>query len=189
MAEAGLREAVLGSGAGGPLTAPTPWITFPGYIQYSGGVVVGSPAGGNKGPGTVNAANYFINGVQVIPSNYLLLSGGTMTGMLSLFSDPTLPAQAATKKYVDDQITAVDVLVGDYLPLAGGTLTGTLTMSGASIVLAADPTSSLQAATKQYVDSQFAGIIGIPDAPSDGTNYGRKNGAWADTSRIDVGTF
>ena len=36
-----------------------------------------------------------------------------------------------------------------YLKLAGGTMTGTLT-------LAADPTASMQAATKQYVDNSFA---------------------------------
>lgn len=43
------------------------------------------------------------------------------------------------------QITTA-AIVGAYLPLAGGTLTGPL-------MLAADPTLALQAATKQYVDA------------------------------------
>ena len=55
-----------------------------------------------------------------------------------------------------------------YLQIAGGTMTGAL-------VLAADPTTSLQAATKNYVDLHSGGIA---DAPSDGSDYGRKNGAW-----------
>jgi len=46
--------------------------------------------------------------------------------------------QAATKNYVDTQIVTV-------LPKSGGTLVGQLT-------LAADPSSALQAATKEYVD-------------------------------------
>lgn len=39
--------------------------------------------------------------------NYLPLSGGTMTGSLSLASDPQLDYQAATKHYVDTQIAAI----------------------------------------------------------------------------------
>jgi hypothetical protein len=71
---------------------------------------------------------------------------------------------------------------GSYLPLAGGTLTGPLVLPG-------NPTSDLQAATKKYVDTTFSGQITINDAPSDGTTYGRKNGAWVDTATIDVGTY
>jgi len=56
-----------------------------------------------------------------------------------------------------------------YLQLAGGTMTG-------PIVLPADPTTSLQAATKNYVDLHSGGIA---DAPSDGSLYGRLNAAWA----------
>jgi hypothetical protein len=55
------------------------------------------------------------------------------------------------------------------LNLAGGTLTGNL-------ILNADPSAALGAATKQYVDSHTSGIPS--DAPSDGTIYGRRNGAW-----------
>jgi hypothetical protein len=109
--------------------------------------------------------------------------GGTLTGDLILKGDPTQDNEASTKKYVDDiavgkadvafvnnrladkadasfvnaqlsnkvdagqvaaQIAAIDNT--DLLAKAGGTMTGTLT-------LASDPTSNLEAATKQYVDN------------------------------------
>src|SRR5262245_17751106 len=46
------------------------------------------------------------------------------------------------------------------------------------VTLAADPTSAMQAASKQYVDAK-AGSGGIPDAPADGNLYGRKNHNWS----------
>ena len=46
--------------------------------------------------------------------------------------------------YVDSQIAYA-------LPLAGGTLSGALTLPG-------DPTATLQAATKQYVDTRRNGV-------------------------------
>jgi hypothetical protein len=72
----------------------------------------------------------------------LPMSGGTMTGGLTLAGNPTAPLQAATKQYVDTQTAAA-------LLAAGGTMTGALT-------LAADPAAPLQAATKEYVDAQVA---------------------------------
>jgi hypothetical protein len=192
MAEAGPRETILGTGAGGPLTAPTPWIQNVGFIYYpAGGIIIGPPsiAGGNKGVGTINAAHYYINGVEIIPGNYLLLTGGTLTGLLTLSGDPTTAFHAATKNYVDNRITTVNGTFANYLPLTGGTLTGSLTFTGAStdVTLAHDPASALQAATKQYVDNLTQNIIAIPDAPSDGTTYARNNGAWTNT--MDAGTF
>lgn len=56
-----------------------------------------------KGDGT--AISSAIAGTDyVIPSalnNYLLLSGGTLSGFLTLHADPTSPFHAATKQYVD----------------------------------------------------------------------------------------
>ena len=105
-------------------------------------------------------------------ARYVLLGGDTMTGSLVLSADPTAPLEAATKQYVDS-VFANDVylstqtfnassgqlsnilsnnmvvtsnLDGRYLPFSGGTMTGAITLS-------ADPTTNLQAATKQYVDS------------------------------------
>jgi len=82
---------------------------------------------------------------------YVKLVGSTMTGLLTLFADPTISLHAATKQYVDGAVFSADhadltnVLtdqhharytdaeaqaVGDalYLPLTGGTITGNLTV-------------------------------------------------------------
>jgi hypothetical protein len=77
--------------------------------------------------------------LQTITGSYLPLAGGTMSGDLTLFRDPTLPLHAATKQYVD-------TAGGAYLPLSGGHLTGAL-------FLASDPSSPMMAATQQYVDT------------------------------------
>jgi hypothetical protein len=152
MVQVGTTEAILGSGAGGPLTAPTPWLSFPGYVAYlAGGVVVGAPTGVNKGVGTINAQAYYLNGTLVDTTKYLTFSGGVMTGILTLSADPVGTFDAATKRYVDNQITAVNGTFSNYLPKTGGTLTGALT-------LPANPTLALQATPKQYVDSAVSGV-------------------------------
>jgi hypothetical protein len=240
-------ESILGSGAGGPLSAPTPWIQYTGYLQYNGGVVVGNPTGGNEGAGTINAPAIYANGTQVIPANYLPYTGGIMTGLLTLSGDPINPLGATTKQYSDTKVPLsggtmtgpliqaadpinplgsatkqyVDNKAALYLPLVGGTLTGVLTLSGAptanlqaatklyvdnavsgvpltnylplaggtltgALTLAADPTTLLQAATKQYVDGRTSGF-NIPDAPSDGSTYGRNNAAWSNV--VDAGAY
>lgn len=54
----------------------------------------------------------------------LNLSGGTMTGPLTLSGAPSAANQAATKAYVDGALTALA-----YLPLSGGTITGSLNVN------------------------------------------------------------
>jgi hypothetical protein len=77
--------ATMGIGPGGPLPVPSPWNVSGGYITYTtGGVVVGTPTGGNQGPGTLNAANLFINGLSVDVANFLPLTGGTIGGPLTV---------------------------------------------------------------------------------------------------------
>jgi hypothetical protein len=66
------------------------------------------------------------------------------------------------------------------LNLAGGTLTGNL-------ILNADPSAALGAATKQYVDAHVSGIPS--DAPSDSTYYGRFNGTWSNVAPLASPTF
>jgi|SRR5215467_5028740 len=185
---AGTREAVLGSGAGGPLAPPTPWTTekdaTSAYIQYPSGVVIGNPPGLNKGVGALNLQSIYLNGTQFLPANYLLLTGGVLSGKLILSGDPVVTDNAntaATKHYVDVLQSTMNSTFATYLPLIGGTVTG-------PIVLPADPTTPLQASTKQYVDTMFgsAGLT-VPDAPADGTTYGRNNHGWSGT--IDPGTY
>lgn len=179
---------VLGSGQGGPLAIPSPWIQHVGWINYPGGVVIGNPSAGQQGPGSLNLQTLFLNGALVNLGLYLQLTGGVMTGPLTLSGTPTTAFQAATKQYIDNMIAATNNNFANYLPLAGGTLNGSLTMGGsATLTLSADPVTNLQAATKEYVDARTSGIIAIPDAPSDGTSYMRNNAAWIGT--IDAGTF
>ncbi len=73
----------------------------------------------------------------------------TVTGTKIFSAPPNVPAPVGTgdvanKSYVDTSIAAVGA--GNFLATAGGSMTGPLTLSGA-------PTSPLQAADKQYVDS------------------------------------
>jgi hypothetical protein len=110
-------------------------------------------------------------------TRWLRLSGGTLTGALTLSGPPTLANHATTRSYVDagdalklnlsgGTLTGPLILAADpavplgastkqytdtKLPLAGGTLTGLLTLSGA-------PTSDLHAATKLYVDNQTGAV-------------------------------
>jgi hypothetical protein len=85
-------------------------------------------------------------------------TGDTMTGTLTLAADPVAALDASTKQYVDAHVGGITEAPLDSffygrvnatwakgLALTGGTLTGPL-------VLVADPTSPLQAATKQYSD-------------------------------------
>lgn len=60
-----------------------------------------------------------------------------------VFSPPSGSGLVSTD--VADAIIEVETKLGNYLPLAGGAMAG-------AIVLAADPASALQPATKQYVD-------------------------------------
>jgi hypothetical protein len=194
-------QEILGAGSGGPLPATSPWLTFTGYLSYAGAIVLGTPTGGQKGAGTVNAQDYYINGQPFDFNTVLPITGGTLSGPLLLAADPTALLGTATKQYVDNKFNVAGV--GTFLPLGGGTMTGAIT-------LAADPATAPQAATKNYVDNRTpittdapndgtyyvrrnlawianpAGIT-IPDAPQDGSTYGRNNGAW--TNVFDSGTF
>jgi hypothetical protein len=81
-----------------------------------------------------------------------LADAETVTGVKSFTTPPNVPnpvntGDVANKSYVDTSIANVGA--GNYLPTAGGAMTGTLTLSGA-------PTAPLQAADKQYVDSNIA---------------------------------
>ena len=72
-------------------------------------------------------------------SQYLQLSGGTMTGNITMRSHkitglatPTVSTDAATKQYVDQAVEDASS-TGNYLPLAGGTMQGNITMGAHAI--------------------------------------------------------
>jgi hypothetical protein len=133
------------------------------------------------------------------------LAGGTIVGRLLLSVDPSVPLEAASKRYVDNRAP----LGGPYLPLAGGSMQGGLTLAGdplmplhavplrylqanyapvgvyvlkngdtmtGPLTLPADPLADMQAATKQYVDHKSG--AGLSEAPMTGLTYGRQSAAW-----------
>lgn len=151
-------------------------------------------------------------------ANYLPLTGGTLTGLLTLSAKPTADLHAATKSYVD---------AAPFLPMVGGTLTGPLllaadpsTAAGAAtrryvdasaeavtnaanarflplaggvltgaLMLLGDPTDPLGAANKRYVDDQISQVAGITEAPQTGFAYGRRDRTWAQVLPITGGTL
>ena len=114
-----------------------------------------------------------------LAASMMPVTGGTLTGSLTLAGAPAGSLQATSKAYVDQQIATA-------LPLTGGSLTGALTLAttpqqpmdsatkgyadsvasgklpltggslSGALVLEADPTTSLQAATKHYADLKLA---------------------------------
>lgn len=69
------------------------------------------------------------------PSSYLQLSGGTMTGALTLNADPTNALHAATKQYVDNVLQGLDVKQSvKVATTANITLSGVQTIDGISLV-------------------------------------------------------
>ena len=115
-------------------------------------------------------------------NKWVVKTGDTMTGPLTLPGDPASVLQAAPKQYVDNAVVSRVAKSGDTMtgPLtlpgspssglhastkaytdagdmlkvnkAGDTMTGPLTLPG-------DPTAALHAATKQYIDGLLLGII------------------------------
>lgn len=82
---------------------------------------------------------------------FLPISGGTLTGPLTLAGDPTAALHAAPRQYVDAVIPSIlGTVNATYLPLAGGVMTGFLTLP------AITPTLPGHATAKSYVDTAVA---------------------------------
>jgi hypothetical protein len=88
---------------------------------------------------------------------YVNISGDQMTGYLFLVSDPTNELHAATKRYVDNNVSPK-------VNRAGDTMTSFLSLH-------ANPTANMHAATKQYVDNTIASSI--PPASPAGVGSGQ----------------
>lgn len=124
-----------------------------GTVQYQASPIYGRGALSADANGLYvvlgTASNVAAAGNHLHDTRYLQLSGGSLSGTLTLAGNPTTSLMAATKGYVD---TAVTLATG--LPLSGGTLTGGLTLAG-------DPTAPLMAATKEYVDGLLSGTLSV----------------------------
>jgi hypothetical protein len=111
-------------------------------------------------------------------SKFLQLSGGTMTGVLTLSGDPVGVLDAAPKRYVDSKF-------GNFLPLTGGTVTGATRFSGPGVGVQVDNTlgassvntgsltvtgllsgSGVTNLLAPYAPLQSPGFLGTPTAPT-----------------------
>ena len=142
------------------------------------------------------------------PNLYVLKSGDTMTGFLTLSGNPTQSLHASTKSYVDSQV-ATRALDSAVAHLAGTeTITGAKTFSAAPTV--PTPASSTDATNKSYVDSQVATraldsavahlagaetITGVkafsasPTVPTPATDTAAANKAYVDSVAAGGGLF
>jgi hypothetical protein len=124
-----------------------------------------------------------------LASSVVMKTGATLTGPLTLFSDPTAVLQAATKQYVDakvnrsgdtligplqlvaDPVVALQAATKNYVDTSASLLHLGFTLSG-PIVLAGDPSAPLNPATKQYTDTRLfrsgdtmTGPLGLSASP------------------------
>ena len=138
------------------------------------GNVTGNLSGNVTSTGTSSFQDVTVNGT-------LNMNAGTSATITNLTA-PTSDLDAATKKYVDDEVSglvdsapgALDTLnelaaaLGDdadfsttitnsiatKLPLAGGTMSGAIAMGSNKVTGVTDPTAAQDAATKAYSDEQ-----------------------------------
>ena len=147
--------------------------------NLSGGNVTGDVTGDLTGNVTASTGSSTFNHVTI--DGTLNMNAGT-TSTIQNLTAPTNDLDAATKKYVDDEIstligdagaglntlgeladalnddddfsTTVTNSIATKLPKAGGTMTGAIAMSTNKITGVGDPTSAQDVATKVYTDTQ-----------------------------------
>lgn len=118
-----------------------------------------------------------------LDAHFVNASGDTMTGALTLSGAPTQNLHAASKQYVDGEVSSK-------LAKSGDQMSGTLDMNGNMITnvsvmtLQADPVSSGQAARKGYVDAEVSAKLSL----SGGTMTGDLTLAGAPTSSLHAAT-
>ena len=121
-------------------------------------------------PGDATSKEYVDSFAYVSPAalttilaGYLTLSGGTMTGILTMGNNkitglptPTLATDAVNLSYLESVSYGLQVsfnsTIAQYLSLMGGALSGNLSMGTHLITNVLAPTSATDAANKAYVD-------------------------------------
>ena len=122
-------------------------------------------------------------------NNYLPLSGGTLTGALTLNGNPSQNNHAANKAYVDSAINSAP-----YLNTSGVTpMAGNLNMANHKITNVTTPTAGTDVANKQYVDDTLAdavgGITGFEVDSNNGSGYANYEALTSAHPTGEVGTF
>jgi hypothetical protein len=149
------------------------------------GDVTGDLTGDVTGNVTASSGTSTFNNVTV--NGTLNMDAGT-TATITNLTAPSSDLDAATKKYVDDEVanlvdsapgtldtlnelaaalgddpnfsTTITTSIATKLPLAGGTMTGAIAMGTSKITGLGDPTAAQDAATKNYVDTNFLDLSG-----------------------------
>ncbi|HEX6770942.1 MAG TPA: hypothetical protein VF126_02880, partial [Acidobacteriaceae bacterium] len=120
-----------------------------------------SPNAGAAPQGTYYTVVYHLTDGTVSTEYWVVPQAATAT--IAQMRAQVVPAavaqQTVSQQYVDSSISAIR---GNYLQLQGGTMGGALTLSS-------DPVSSMQAATKQYVDTHAANLP-VNSIPYQGTS-------------------
>jgi len=128
---------------------------------YLGGTAVTSTAA------ELNYVDGVTSNVQTQLDAKASTASPTFTGTLTYatLNDGTtdLTSTVAELNYVDGVTSNVQTQLDSKVALSGGTMTGLL-------VLSADPTATLGAATKQYVDTQVASVVDSAPATLDTLN-------------------
>ena len=145
------------------------------------GTLTGNLTGGISGNVTANTGTSTFNDVTI--NGTLNMDAGT-TGTITNLSTPQNPNDAASKSYVDSEVSnlvasapaALDTLnelaaalgddanfstnvtnsIADKLPLGGGTMTGAIDMGSQKITTTYAPTNTPDLTNKSYVDTQDA---------------------------------
>lgn len=102
---------------------------------------------------------------------------------------------ANTISKINDNFSAVEAAFDEVVSRDGSTpnfMDATFDMNGNKIINVMSPTTSGGAATKGYVDSVFNAnggtvIVGVEEAPVDGTSYLRKDEGWVSPTPTAVG--
>jgi uncharacterized membrane protein SpoIIM required for sporulation len=169
----------------GPLTLAGPPVTAlqaatKAYVDAATGSFPDAPANGQTYGRHNNAW-----------ATVLSLAGGTMTGILTLAQNPVLALDAATKGYVDGMAGGIPEAPSNGQAYGRSNAAWVTVVSTAGGGIVAGPLQVLTApilatdvANKTYVDSH-----GFPEAPTNGTTYGRLNAAWAAVLPLSGGTM
>lgn len=163
-----------------------------GFVQRVGDTMTGPLISAGDPTTNLEFANKrYVDSKIIDTSSLVQKAGDTMTGLLTLSGPPTANLHAATKQYVDSAVAGVTVDTSGLVKKAGDTMTGPLFLSGNAtaalhavpkqqldlmmpltggvfsgpVSLYADPTTSTQAATKNYVDNAINNIGTLPYLP------------------------